>query len=82
MQYLISFLYLLIELAVIGFIGWLIIAAMGLLTFIPGGIQAIIKNIVYFIVVIVSLLLIIGWLVSIVGGGSLGFPVLPFAYRR
>ena len=76
MQILISGLYLLIEVAVVGFICWLIVAAMALFTWIPEGIKTIVKNAVYFIGVIVSLLLIIGWLVALVGG-NVSFPILP-----
>ena len=61
MYILISFLWLLIELAGVGFIGWLIVAVLGLFPWIPEPIKVIVKNVVYFIVAIMCLLLIIGW---------------------
>ena len=49
-------------------------------TFIPEGIRAIIKNSIYFIVFVVCALLMIGWLVSLIGG--VGYPIWPPQFAR
>jgi hypothetical protein len=56
----ITILYLILELAIIGFVVWLIT------TYVP--MPPIIKTIIYFIVAIV----VIFWLLGVLSGGSLG----------
>ncbi len=79
MNFLISFLWLCIELAIVGFIGWIMVALLGLFPFIPPPIKAILQQVIYFIVAIVCAIMLIGWLLSLLGSGgpTFGHPTWP-----
>lgn len=83
MAILISFLYLILYMVIVGFIGWVILAVLGAAPFIPPPIKDIITKIVYFIVFVVCVILLVGWLSSMVGftAGPIG-PMFPLFQRR
>jgi hypothetical protein len=82
MQILISFLFLILQLCVVGFIAWLMVTLLGFAPFIVDPIKAILKNVIYFVAFIVSMILVIWWIASLVGYASLPYPISPPFLRR